>query len=173
MASFGSVRIFILSMIEQWSFIGLDWMYSAECYVGFHCTSWQLLSFKLNCVLVWLSDFLCTTLAINVFHCHCHCHCHWVTGLYTYIMKFTGVRKIPHTISASVNCQNNKTQIQHFLFCQVGSLVKNSYIANTRWSPWQQCQTIHTKSKQSNINKQQINITLKIIPFLVPLLPSD
>ena len=26
----------------------------------------------LNCVLVWLSDFLYTTLAINVFHCHCH-----------------------------------------------------------------------------------------------------
>ena len=33
----------------------------------FPCTSRQLLSFKLNCVLVWLTDFLRTTLAINVF----------------------------------------------------------------------------------------------------------
>ena len=33
----------------------------------FHCTSWQLLSFNFNCVLVWLADFLCTTSAINVF----------------------------------------------------------------------------------------------------------
>ena len=50
------------------------WAHTCKCLLQpplsklwFHCTYWQLLSFKLTFVLVWLADFHCTTLALNVF----------------------------------------------------------------------------------------------------------
>ena len=51
----------------------------------FHCTSWQLLSFKLNCVFVSLDDLLLTTLAIKVFSSS--------LSLYDTFMKY---KRLPH-----------------------------------------------------------------------------